>query len=118
VTYTTVSNCLRWARVLYLRRLRAWMAAGCKVGQEPYILIRPSRNRPRWLPHVLVGKLDEDGRISPVSLKPLVPTDEPWWRAWRHTWFRGVPTEGDRPEPWAPTQPTEPVELDEAPGSS
>jgi hypothetical protein len=104
VSVATVSNCWLWARVLYRRRHRAWVAAGRPVGREPYMVTRPSRHRPRWLRHYLVGTLEADGRISVVSLKPIEPTDVPPWLAWTHAWFDGMPTHGDRPEPWADTE--------------
>jgi hypothetical protein len=104
MTATVVSNCWLWARALYRRRLRAWIAAGMPAGQEPYWCKRPSRRTPRWLRHYLVGTLEADGRVRVCSLVPIKPTDVPAWLAWTHAWFEGVPTYDDRPEPWAQTE--------------
>jgi len=113
---TTVSNCWLWSRAMYRQRIRQWEAAGMPVGREPFWCKRPSRNEPRkvcgirvW--HYFVGELDAHGRIVVQSFKPIRPTDVPPWLAWTHAWFEGVPTVGDRPEPWADTAPTAPGEL-------
>ena len=65
-------------------------------GQEPYLCKRPSRRDPRWLDHHLVGSNDpEADAIRVQSYKPVTETDEPWWLAWRHFFFRGKLTRGD-----------------------
>lgn len=89
-------NCWLWALIEYWRRHRRWVQAGRVRGAEPYLLMRFSRREPRFLPHLLVGQ--HDPTIDAVlvdSFKPLLETDEPCWRAWRHMLFRGRVESGD-----------------------
>ncbi len=93
---TRLCNCWLWAQLEYWRRRRAWVRQGRPIGKEPYIIRRPSRSEPRWLAHWLIGELDTDvDAIRVVSFKPVLPTDEPWWLAWRHFFFRGCVRCGD-----------------------
>jgi hypothetical protein len=89
-------NCWIWARLEYWRRRRQWIRAGRPRGREPYLVKRPSRRDPRWLDHYLVGEHDPDiDAVRVTSYKPLVETDEPWWRFWRHCVFCGRVEDGD-----------------------
>lgn len=63
-------------------------------GREPYLLIRPSRSKPRWIPHMLVG-FWRGGRMQVVSYKPREPEDVRWWNAWTRWRFDGRTDWGD-----------------------
>ena len=90
------SNCLFWAIGAYFARLLAWMRAGMPKGAEPYLLIRPSRSMPRWVPHFLVGKHDQESGVMELeSYKPIKPEDVPWYRLPAHLWFKGRVERGD-----------------------
>jgi len=90
------SNCLIWALGTYAVRLRAWVRAGMPAGLEPYLTLRPSRSRPRWVPHFLVAQRDpETGAMELDSYKPVEPVDVPWWRVWTRLLFKGRAVRGD-----------------------
>lgn len=89
------SNCLIWGLWAYAVQLRAWVRAGMPKGREPYLLVRPSRLRPRWLPHVLVGQMDGEGRMRMRSYVPVSGADLPWFLAWLGLLFKGHEVEGD-----------------------
>lgn len=97
------SNCLLWALWAYAVQLRAWVRDGMPKGREPYLMIRPSRLRPRWLPHVLVAQRDGAG-LRVESYTPTVKADVPWYLAWTCLLFAGEVTEGDE---WQDTVATE-----------
>jgi hypothetical protein len=89
------ANCVTCALICYLRLRRRWRERGAVHGQEPYLLIRPSRLCP-WLPHVLVGYWGRTGRMLVWSYKPVNPAPLRWWqlhRAWR---FDGRIVRGDQ----------------------
>lgn len=87
-------NCLVFAVRLYARQIRRWVRAGMPAGEEPYLLFRPSRNRPRWIPHTLVGKWRR-GHMQVVSYKPREPQDVRWFNAWQRWKFDGSSKWGD-----------------------
>jgi hypothetical protein len=90
------SNCLIWALWSYVARVRSWCRAGMPKGQEPYLLVRPSRYRPRWVPHFLVGKLDQDSGVMDLqSYKPVAGKDVSGWLVWLRLFFIGRPARGD-----------------------
>lgn len=81
------------------------------------MVIRPSRSEPWWVPHFLIAPYrslshvlseyeivfqsqsgDIPGVPEVVSFKPTNPTDEPWYKFWKHLLFRGKPRVGDRPD--------------------
>ncbi len=90
----SLGNCVVFAVRLYVRRVRRWRRAGMPKGQEPYLLFRPSRSNPRWIPHTLVG-VWRGGRMQVVSYKPTRPEDVRWWNAWRRWRFDGHTGWGD-----------------------
>lgn len=90
------SNCLLWLIPAYRRAIIEWMRAGMPEGREPYIVIRPSRKKPRWVPHFLLGfHHSADRTIDLTSFKPVEPVDVPWWRVFLHFWFKGHVVKGD-----------------------
>lgn len=89
------SNCLIWAVWEYARQLRAWVRAGMPKGREPYLLARPSRYRPRWVPHFLVGQRDQAGGMALRSYKPISGKDAPWWAVLTRLLFSGHEQAGD-----------------------
>lgn len=94
------SNCLIWALWTYAVRLRAWVRCGMPKGGEPYLVIRPSRFRPRWVPHFLVGELDrESGVMDLDSYKPIAGKDVSGWLVWLRLLFRGRVERGDLARP-------------------
>jgi hypothetical protein len=89
-------NCYFWARLEYRRLDKQWEAAGKPKGQEPYLLKRRSRREPRKIYHYFVGYHDPTvDAVRVRSYKPVVETDEPWWKAWKHMLFNGEVREGD-----------------------
>lgn len=89
------SNCIIWALWTYAVRLRQWARAGMPKEREPYLLIRPSRFRPRWVPHMLVGQRDSTFGMRLHSYKPIAGRDVPWYLAWLRFLFKGQVEEGD-----------------------
>lgn len=90
------SNCLIWALWNYVGKVRTWARSGMPKGQEPYLVLRPSRFRPRWVPHFLVGKLDKDtGAMDLESFKPVAGKDVPVWLVWLKVLFVGRVERGD-----------------------
>lgn len=90
------SNCLFWLIPVYRRAIARWVRAGLPPGQEPYIVIRPSRKAPRWIPHFLLGYYSQStGIMRMTSFKPIDPSDVPWWKFFLHLWFKGREVEGD-----------------------
>jgi hypothetical protein len=90
----SLGNCVAFAVRLYVRRRRRWKARGCPVGEEPYLMLRPSRLEPRWLPHFLVGHWRR-GRMQVVSYKPDDKSPLPWYRLHEAAQFRGHTDWGD-----------------------
>lgn len=79
------SNCITSAVIAYLRMRKRWAEQGSRPGQEPYLLIRGSRDAPAWVPHMLVGRWADDSHTTMIvySLKPTNPKRRSWWSWWR-----------------------------------
>lgn len=92
------SNCIIWALWTYAARLRAWIRDGMPEQREPYLMVRPSRFRPRWVPHVLVAQWDSTFGLRVHSYKPINGREVPWYLAWTRLLFRGREEEGDWPD--------------------
>lgn len=90
------SNCWAWGLVEFARLHAAWRRAGMPKGLEPFLMLRPSRSRPRLIPHLLVGVNSPDLDLPVRSYTPLHRRDVPWWLAWTRLAFRGQVTSGDK----------------------
>lgn len=91
-------NCLFWAVIEWNRAVYNWRNAGAMPGREPVLIIRPSRSRPRWVPHFLVAHQEHGVIQEPMSFKPAAPIDTPWYLAWTHFVFVGSVRTGDFPD--------------------
>ena len=87
------SNCVVEATREYERRC----AERRPVGQEPYLLVRPTRAKAGVI-HMLVGEYDPTVDAVRVEIfKPVASVDLPVWLAWKRVRFLGHWVHGDRP---------------------
>jgi hypothetical protein len=96
----TCSNC--WVEGLreFRWRYRWWAAEGYPRASRPWIRLQPSKSRPHWVLHMVVG----GARMPAIEFVPLVRRDVPAWLVWTRALFRGRHRPADFPntEPKAP----------------
>ena len=98
------SNCFLWAHWRERQLWREWERRGRPLHMVPCIQRRPSRSRPYWTRHWVVGWWCYQTRQL-ADVEAFVPDHRrqvPWWLAWTRLVFKGHVKRGDDPSPQPP----------------